>query len=230
MGSEFSSALNSSEERLRIASSRSTTSFGAAWSRRSRPEPSTIRTREPSLRAKRTTAAAPRLVVPWVPLEDARSLSSVSAKKLSDSLFWSLRIVDSGGDCTDASTFASLGAAPTDGLRVTRMPRPFSAAVSCWAANRGGLPWIAVPWMLARPRSKVRALSGAPRSRSKPKRESGIPRSESKRDSSPRMRPSISVMPVASSSSARSSMLAPAPKKRLMNGLVPKVGSPPPWR
>src|SRR2546430_9011599 len=34
---EFNALLNSSEERLRIASSRSTTSFGAAWSRRSRP-------------------------------------------------------------------------------------------------------------------------------------------------------------------------------------------------
>jgi hypothetical protein len=77
---------------------------------------------------------------------------------------------------------------------------------------------------------KVKALRGAPRSRSKPYPESGMPRSGSKRLSSPMMRPFTRVIPVASSSSARSSMLAPLPKNLRMNELVPNVGSPPPWR
>src|SRR4051812_20170908 len=102
-------------------------------------------------------ADAPRLVVPCAPLEEARSLSNVSAKKLSDSLFCSLRTVDSGGDCTDASTFASPGALPTAALRVTRMWRPLSADDICCAVNSGGLLWIARPRAFAQPPADARA-------------------------------------------------------------------------
>ena len=115
----------------------------------------------PSRRAKPATSAAPAEVVPRPFACIARSLASISAKKLSDGLFISRTSVSIGGESTLASSVLPAGAVPARGLRRTRMPRASSAASSRAAANAGGLVWIA----RCRSRSRARgcrrgALSG----------------------------------------------------------------------
>src|SRR3954468_3798932 len=85
---------------------------------------------------------------------------SISAKKLSESLFWSISRRATFGERTSASDTAPDGAPPVRGFPLTEIPRALSAWSSRVAANSGGLLWNALPLELASPRSKLSALIG----------------------------------------------------------------------
>src|SRR4051794_33534972 len=87
-------------------------------------------------------------------------LRSISAKKLSESLFWSSSRFATFGERTSASATPPDGAAPVRGLPLTPIPRALSAWSRRAAANRGGLLWNALPLEFASPRLKLSALIG----------------------------------------------------------------------
>jgi hypothetical protein len=92
-------------------------------------------------RANRAASRAPAAVVPSPPACAARSLSSISAKKLSEGLLViaARRVIV--GDWTVASTRASAGARPALAAPLTEISRRASAESSRAAANEGGFDW-----------------------------------------------------------------------------------------
>ena len=81
------------------------------------------------------TTAAPAAVVPPAPKRAPMSLSSVSAKKLSDGVFVSAIKVAILGERTLASIWAPGGAVPACTRLVESLtPAALSAAANCWPA------------------------------------------------------------------------------------------------
>ena len=122
-----------------ISDSSFTTRRGEALFPRESPEPSTSRAPDPSRRAKPAATLAPAAVLPRPRACSARSLSSISAKKLSEVLLVSAIRRPIGGESTLASTSAPAAARPARGAKRTFTPRRSSAASSWAAANSGGL-------------------------------------------------------------------------------------------
>jgi hypothetical protein len=127
---------------------------------RERPEPSTRVARAPRRRAKPAAMRAPRAVVPTPPAWRAMSLTSVSAKKLSDGLLVSLMRRSIGGESTLARTLALSGVRPARGFSRTDTSRASSASSRRAAANAGGFPWKPRPPSVNSPRLNDSALRG----------------------------------------------------------------------
>ena len=150
---ESEARKSSASGRECIAVSSFTMLNGEARLPRASPEPSTSRGRAPRRRAKPGGDRARR--APWCPTPPAwcaRSLSSISAKKLSDGLFVSRISRDMGGESTLARTVASAGVTPARGFSRTAMWRASSASSRRAAANAGGFAWKPRPPSVNRPR------------------------------------------------------------------------------
>src|SRR3954468_14853740 len=98
-------------------------------------------TRAPTDAANVRTARSPADVDPTPEASRPMSLSSVSAKKLSDSLFVSCTNVDIGGDSTEAISFASEGAGSRAAAWPGEIPSAFSVFLNTPAANVAGFDW-----------------------------------------------------------------------------------------
>ena len=116
---------------------------GEARSPRESPEPSASVACEPSRRAWEAAIRAPAAVVPAPPAWRARSLSRVSAKKLSDGVLVRRISRSIGGESTLASTRAAAGVRPARAFRRTVTPRASSASSRRAAAKAGGFAWKA---------------------------------------------------------------------------------------
>ena len=121
------------------------------------------------------------------------SLSSISAKKLSDGAFVIWMSVATRGELTVASSCAEPGVAwvYTCVPFGTLTPAARSAATNCWAANSAGRFWTEAPAASANPRSYARPLSSPSMYGEKANPVATVPRSESSTDSSPTIDPWI---------------------------------------
>ena len=106
------------------------------------------------------TTPTPAAVVPAPPNAAPRSLSSVSARKLSEGTLVSRMRSRIGGEATLARSWASAGALPAPLRPSTRMPSARRAFANCPAAAAAGLP------SFEKPRLRVSAPSTPPMSRS----------------------------------------------------------------
>ena len=143
-----------------MASSRCTTWRGVVRSERESPEPSTICGVRPSSASWLLTTPTPAAVVPAPPNSAPRSLTSISARKLSEGTFVRRMRSRIGGEGAVASSCASAGAVPAPLRPSTRIPSVRRALANCPAASAAGLP------SFEKPRLSVSAPSTPPMSRS----------------------------------------------------------------
>ena len=86
-------------------------------------------------------------MLPPPPNRTPSCLVSISAKKSSEGTSISFNITDSGGDCTDASCWASPGAGSVRFSGRAPIPAPCIVSTSSLAANAPGLSFLNVePW------------------------------------------------------------------------------------